>query len=1148
MRRLVEIFESAKGNYEQLKNVADELQYRDMIDARRLRIKVVNEMVRAKQQSARALPVSPSGPASPKTTSIGRLLYRCGLAAPDGRPLHRYRLDADGYEELGALVRQRAARLKDGDGGDAALLALWASAWFRLHYEGGQRRYVDLGSAIGACLSDAQWRALLERGLKWWRRPLVERMGQRHRLLTVALEGGFPVRVLAAGEGWLSRYLRLVVGRLLGVGATPSPDDAFAVADAAKDELRDTYRQPAFIALAADLALAIVELRRQAEANAEAPGLAPSTVLDRIRPGWRDELPIWADTDDARKLVDGILAAEKIARGLSGGAGCVRVLRRTPEGWCCGLRLSLGGEIKAAALSGLAKPGVRLGVHPHGVLARLLGEELAFLDPPGEDEDSWRLRPLTRRTELDNVPLDVPINMLVQSPDGAARVMPWPGGEAERSDVITFDIDKEDEVGPVVLVLAAHGSASLRAERVVVTAPEDWTVGWERASSEDAPRQIGRTPDGRGLWLVDQSVRIKSAGDELVYRVKTNATEELRDRIVLQGHLVQGFEGADDLSVFSGVPTACCFQGRTAVTPPGNELLWRRGPSDRWHELARHRPQAGVTDIMWRDAQTGFVRDRIRAAIVPQTARVHREREGGGWRYAFEGFGDLEVVPEPANGLQVTPHSDGSFALVFNSHPSRQVTFKLRMPNATRTIRITLPFPLPDGIAGWDGRIVPPGSEITPADLAELVAFGGGKLTLCCELRHAETGVPARYVSGDQEVGLRPLSERIRSDLASAGIDAWCALSIIGNGSPPWRVRLFDSEIRCAGATVSVQGMHGADKGTLALAGRSVIAPCEEHRLASIDFDNIGSRTPIVLPDDMVGTWWVYLRSGPIVRSRPSIVSRPGAVAPTTGGLAATASIVSASDRHAEIAERMQAIRADLDSAAEDIRWLSDLIRSLNGLPASTFDALAALPSAPAVLAHLLLLADEAGQAVIWRLESELPFLWAALPLKAWGAAADALGRRIAGPLLAAGKDFPAAAALAKQVVDGAACRTGYLDPVVAVALAAVKLLPKRQSALSVVDAARDYVRRTYDRGDAGVSKSTSLYRTPELAPLLPSFQELFDPMHLEALDAPVAVALAAMGKVTLTATQIRRCKEAAAVDPVYYVSAFAAALSSTER
>jgi hypothetical protein len=1074
------------------------------------------------------------------------LLDRFGLDAPDGRPLHRYRLDADGYNQLTGLLRQRFARLTNGNRSDTALLVLWASAWFRHGYGGGIRRYRELGAAIGATLEEREWPPLIEHGLKWWKRPVVKRASGRHWLLTIAVEGGFPVRVLQAGEGWLSRYLNEVVGRLLGITDDPSSDDAFAMADAAKEALRDTYRQEAFIALAADLALAIVKLRRIAEAAA--PNLAPSAVLDQVHPDWRDELPIAADTDAARALVDGMLAAKKIARGLSGGAGCVRLLRRGVKGWSAGLRLSLGGELKTDALAGLAAPGIRLGVHPYGVLARTLGEELAFLDPPGEDGDSWRLRPLTRRTELDDVPLEARIDVLIQSPNGAARAMPWPGGGPERSDVITFEIDSEDREGPAVLVLAAHGSASLRADRVVVTAPANWSVRWENEAAEGAPKSIGTTRDGRGLWLADKSVVVESTDGGLLYRIETGVDEELRDRIVLDGRSPQGFDSADDFSLFADPPTVNCNRGRASTKPADNELLCRRAQGDPWREFARSRLPVGVVDIMWRDARTGFVRDRVRAAIIPQSARVLRERDGEGWRYSFQGFRELTISPEPVTGLHVEQRPDNVFVLLFHSNSLRRVTFVLRIPNSTRAIRITLPFPLRDGIAHWNGKIVPPGTEITPAELAELVAFGESRFTLCCELKNAERGYSAHYTLGERELGLRPLADRVRSDLASAGIDAWVALSI-GDGAPPWRIKLFDREIRCADGTASIV-KPGLEKEPLILTGRSVATPCEEHRLAGIGLEDALNRRSIPLPASMTGAWWVYLRSDRTVRSRPSIVPCVGATVPVGDGLAATVVIPAQLARQAAIVERLNAIAADADGAVEDVSWLNRLIGSLDGLPASTFDVLAALPDVPVVLARLLLSAEDAAQGGIWRLEAELPFMWAALPLAAWSTAADALGSSVLSPLLAAGWELARAAQMGKQVIDSATVRTGNLDPVIGAALAAAGLLPKLSSIPSIRDAAQGYVRRTFDRGDMAIGppKQTSLFRTPELDQRLPgSFKTTFDLMHLEALDAPIAAAVAAKAGIKLTRAQLRRCKEAMVADPVYFAEGITATLLGTE-
>jgi len=324
--------------------------------------------------------------------------------------------------------------------------------------------------------------------------------------------------------------------------------------------------------------------------------------------------------------------------------------------------------------------------------------------------------------------------------------------------------------------------------------------------------------------------------------------------------------------------------------------------------------------------------------------------------------------------------------------------------------------------------------------------------------------------------------------------------------------------------------------------------PCEEHRLATIDLEDVVNGRSIALPNSMTGAWWVYLRSDRAVRSRPSIVPCAGETIPIGEGLAATVVIAAPSVRHAAIVERLEAISADRDDTAEDVAWLSKLIVSLNGLPASTFDVLVALASAPVVLARLLLSADEASQGRIWRLESELPFLWASIPLPAWNTAADAIGRSVMGPLLAAGWELAQAAPMGRDVTTKAALSASNIDPVIGTMLGAAGLIPKPLSVPSLRDAAQGYVRRTFDRGDMaiGIQKQASLFRTPELDPHLPGwFKTAFDLMHLEALDAPIAAAIAAKADIKLTRAQLRRCKEAMVADPVYFAEGISAALMS---
>ena len=258
----------------------------------------------------------------------------------------------------------------------------------------------------------------------------------------------------------------------------------------------------------------------------------------------------------------------------------------------------------------------------------------------------------------------------------------------------------------------------------------------------------------------------------------------------------------------------------------------------------------------------------------------------------------------------------------------------------------------------------------------------------------------------------------------------------------------------------------------------------------------------------------------------------------------ATTMITSLTERQAAISKRLDTIEKDLGGSADDIDWLIELIGSLDGVPACTFDALSALPSAPKVLARLLLTASDAAEASVWRLETELPFLWAALPIEAWKAAANALGQSIVDPLLSAGWQLERAAQMGKQAVDGAINRAASLDPTISTALIAAGLLPKPGLVPSAQIAAQGYVQRTYNRDNKqnGSAKQTSLFRTPVLKQYLVDWSR-FDPMHLEALDAPIAVAAAAKFGVKLTPDQIRRCKEAAAADLVYFAEGIAAKL-----
>ncbi len=141
---------------------------------------------------------------------IDALLQRYGLNKPDERPLYAYRCTKADYDLLAQLTGLvldntiKGDRLQDVPG---ALFYLFTAEWIRRRYSGGQLRYADILSAAHAPdLAHPVFQDLVQRGLRYWRRPL-QRV-RRIFLLTHACEGGLPVQFLQREGAAFRRYFR----------------------------------------------------------------------------------------------------------------------------------------------------------------------------------------------------------------------------------------------------------------------------------------------------------------------------------------------------------------------------------------------------------------------------------------------------------------------------------------------------------------------------------------------------------------------------------------------------------------------------------------------------------------------------------------------------------------------------------------------------------------------------------------------------------------------------------------------------------------------------------------------------------------------------------------------------------------------------
>ena len=423
--------EAARADAHELGRIADELRSSAEPGGQRLYNKAV--ALRSTLRKSASVLRRPFGTApSAAAAELPQWLADLQLPAIDGRPLHAYRLQDEGFSKLQARLKARAPSLMFApDKVLAAQFVLWAAEWFRRCYDGTGQRWHALGVPLELRGSWTNYRKLTDIGLRHWRIPELRINGTHHRLAAIARQGGFPLAALEGkGAGWAPRFLERLVGALLA-----EPDASLDVAERIASSLMimvpETWRNQEIRIVSAELATEIVRLRRLADAEGAPEGSLTSLWLDRHHPAWRGELPVGVSSEAGRSLVDGLMRTA-VLRGGTGAVGLRRLLTLTTDGRRELVELKLTGtlnDVEGRAISrNLGEDWSRLRLFPSGEFARHVAGELATADPGGDG--TWTARPSTTRSRFD-LPLSVAVTAELRG--GGARMgepFGFPGGEA----------------------------------------------------------------------------------------------------------------------------------------------------------------------------------------------------------------------------------------------------------------------------------------------------------------------------------------------------------------------------------------------------------------------------------------------------------------------------------------------------------------------------------------------------------------------------------------------------------------------------------------------------------------------------------------------------------------------------------------------
>ncbi|MBK9081154.1 MAG: hypothetical protein IPL88_03265 [Rhizobiales bacterium] len=740
--RLAELFQQRGSDLPFLDALNEELKQRNSDAANVLHIKVITTRRALVRSLSTATARSAAQPSESVHDWLQAFLGARKLPRPDGRPLYRYRMADGEYEHAKKILRRLVSvgRLLEPDSRAAALFVAYCADWFRRESASTFLRWDDPAPDLFPSVPYVSKQALTTSGLEYWRRPLRRSVHAREFLLTVALEGGFPVRILAEGaRGWLKDYLRAIMRRAIA-WRVDRADEILAIAEEERGRMRKSYQHDDFVALCSELVASLLELRKKAEAESR-DGIRNSAFLNAKHPGWREDLPIYVPAEDealVAELLTGLLD-EKMTGLTTEGVEVRRYLVKREDDWHPALQLLAEGEIPPARLPGLPATS-RARVIATGELGKHLAGEVALFEPPVGEQRRWRVRPFmhTARLLID-FPFTVPATTTISSPDCTPYSWTWPRGDALRSEVLVFEPDEGSTPHEPLLRFFRAGSVSSPAKTLYVLVPRDWTieptVDGAVTDTEDIPAL------GRKLARLTAAAYFHGGeGDAVRFRVEPDS-EEREHELELSPFAPTGFALADGEWELIASPARPVIHEARRQRPPGAGELFIRRLGGKWVPLSGPLSGAGQMELSWRDPAANIQIEKRKLALVPGDARII-----GIMKSALDGEIRLQGLPgwtaavhPTACTVDATDPSD--LSVRFTGRPVYRLPMTLRPPGG-QSFDVIVPLVGRDAVVALaDGAILPAGRHVDIGALRGAVAVSPRRAVLHLGPKGSKSGI-----------------------------------------------------------------------------------------------------------------------------------------------------------------------------------------------------------------------------------------------------------------------------------------------------------------------------------------------------------------------------------------------------------------------
>lgn len=932
-----------------------------------------------------------------------------GAPNPDGRPLYAYRCSARAYDELCSQVANhfRQATYGHEPPGFAACFCLFASETFHREHIGGswtwKTVFEPLKASVPAHQTIARW---VEQGLVFWKRPIVKgTQGQRLLLVSIACEGGLPLRLLQREGAHLRTFFRQILEDHHATGGLLRNIETLVRHNIHR--LPQSLRTEEVVQLAAALIGKTVELQDLIGGYDN-----PIAALDKQVPNWRSTLPLRLDDEVASALFENLV---KDSREIALAAAAQptwkgRLVEQTPGHFVVRKSLQFPEVL------------------PENQVSAWMGYQ---------DRAPARLR-LYLNTLHRNEPIAI-LTLFDRSAGIPVYRREWvrPGGVILRgsevleprqvclghnADQREMAVKHSAEWGecPWVFVRAneesqwnwlCEGSGKTQSDQALIVTPAHCAPA---PSVEGSFEHIGNTLElERAVYRISGTVDFQTeAGDR--YRFQCSAGGDSTGSLELRGFSLR--RTLNSQPVFLGVPRFREESSGRVVSQTNMGMQWRPyGHSVSWCSAVE-----GCVGRVWLrliDPSSGVERIRRRADILP--SRFTAERQIGvhqrAGQYRFRGVANAAVeVLEPASA-KTTLLQEEDAALIhcppINAESRVPLTAQLHWPG-TAPVTLRMPYPQKGAVFQLDGRTLRSNELVTLDRLYGLWLvlqnpYGGERFILDAELAGKNSVSHLGFIErlpplegGVLERNLGAWVSQVQSMLAASDdLEAAVILTVQS------QARENLARVRVSHFDMVVYPFQDDE---------SVLLPVEQLEKLGEDWPSRISMEMFRLwsPNDRSlslenregmagvwrvpgqlepGPWWVVGRDAGWTRFRPLLwpVAASAETAEKRAGAPGLAGAVREINPETR-SERIDSVIRELGESPEHSDWqlLFSYVALTKEFPPNSLDLLRHVIRHPRTLALALFLSDEVQFERLIGFAEQMPFAWELLPVSEWRHAA----------------------------------------------------------------------------------------------------------------------------------------------------------------